>query len=174
MALLNCTKLKTFILCLLVFIFTSLYIFDKYASNEVSNKKIIHDKAKIKIGFFLMGTGKYIKLIEQLAESMEKFFCVKEQHQNVFVNYFIFTDNTSWVPKIENRLRGYSIIYQKKLGWPLDTLMRFKMVLSHSAKLEYSSNYLYWIDADMRFVDFVCEDLLGELVGTQHPHYYRR
>lgn len=143
---------------------------DNFSYQEMNN-----NASSINIGFLIMGTGKYIKLVDQLIESMEKYFCVKEKNANFLVNYLIFTDNSSFVPPIDskNKLRGYTILYQTKLGWPLDTLLRFNIILSNNIKYA-SFDYLYWIDADMRFVDFVCEDLLGDLVGTQHPHYYRR
>ena len=36
-----------------------------------------------------------------------------------------------------------------------------------------SFDFLYWLDGDMRMVDDICEDILGDLVGTMHPHYYK-
>jgi hypothetical protein len=34
-------------------------------------------------------------------------------------------------------------------------------------------DYVYYIDADMRFVAPVGKEILGELVGVQHPGFYR-
>ena len=34
-------------------------------------------------------------------------------------------------------------------------------------------DYVYYIDADMRFVAPVGDEILGELVGVQHPGFYR-
>lgn len=168
---------RFFTVIVALFVFAFVFVFKSDFRYNISNRDVKTSDSNINIGFFIMGTGKYIKLVDQLVQSMEENFCVKEKHGNFFVNYFIFTDNDSYVPPMDatKNHRGFSIINQKKLGWPLDTLLRFEIILRNQKKYRYDSyDYLYWIDADMRFVDSVCEDLLGDLVGTQHPHYYRR
>jgi hypothetical protein len=133
-------------------------------------------KIKTKIGFFIIATGKYVDLADQLIKSMEKYLCSEEKKKYYLINYFIFTDKIDYKPPINplyNSTRNYLIIKQNKLGWPQDTLMRFEIILNHSKILDYSSfDYLYWLDSDMKLVDYVCEDIFGDLVGTQHPHYY--
>jgi hypothetical protein len=140
------------------------------------NPKYQVDQPQIKIGIFLMGTGKYIKLIQQLVESMERFFCIGPKFNIFQVHYLIFTDDFEWKPSLNNSMnRFYTKVYQKKLGWPYDTLNRFEMIFNRTKMLELDSfDYLYWLDADMRFVDNVCVDILSDLVGTQHPHYPSR
>ena len=144
---------------------------DYLSSQERSNQSDI--KIKTKIGFFLLATGKYVNLLNQLIKSMEKYLCTQEKQKYYYVHYFIFTDDINYQPSLYNLFRNYSIIKQNKLGWPQDTLMRFEIILNHSKIIDYGSyDYLYWLDADMKLVDYVCEDILGDLVGTQHPHYY--
>ena len=127
-----------------------------------------------RVGFFLMGTGRYIQLANQLVESMEKYFCT-DKRVSVYVHYFVITDNTEWAPSISpvNLNRNYSIIYQRQVMWPQNTLNRFKIIARNFAEFGFSSfDYLYWLDADMKMVDHVCEDIFGDLVATMHPHYY--
>ena len=99
-------------------VFTFIFVFKSDLRKNIKSGVKTRD-SNINIGFFIMGTGKYIKLVDQLVQSMEENFCVKDKHSNFFVNYFIFTDNDSYVPPMEatKNLRGYSIINQKKLGY---------------------------------------------------------
>ncbi len=53
----------------------------------------------------------------------------------------------------------------------MSTLLRFHMFLSQRQHLE-EMDYLYYCDADMRFVDKVGEEVIGETVGTVHPLFY--
>lgn len=112
-----------------------------------------------KIGLCIMATGKYDALAQNFIESARKFFC-----KNHEVTYFVFTDG---------KVRPASDIvqvYQKRLGWPLDTLMRFEVYATH-AKLLACMDYIFASDADMRFVAPVGDEILSDRVATQHPGY---
>ena len=61
-----------------------------------------------RIGFLLMGSGKYIQLVDQLIKSMDKHFCTQKDH--IHVHYFIFTDNLEFKHAIIQLKRNYSII----------------------------------------------------------------
>jgi hypothetical protein len=137
---------------------------------KTANKKF-ENSQKI-VGFFLMGTGKYLKLVEQLISSMEENFCVK--NNQIYVNYFIFTDNKIWTPNnIKQSLHKYKIIYRKSQNWTMNTLLRFEMILNEYEHLNLNSyDYLYWLDADMKMVDKICEDIFGDRVGTMHADYH--
>ena len=52
-------------------------------------------------------------------------------------------------------------------GWPEATLYRYHVILER----EWTDQYLFLIDADMLFEGDVGEEILGELVATQHPGY---
>jgi len=130
-----------------------------------------------KIGVFLLGTGDYLAMVQNLVASMETHFCSDRRAQ---VHYFIFTDSLAEEEVGETLVttagaaagRSYSQIFQEQLGWPQDTLLRYEMLLSHMQEGNYSSfDFLYWIDADSKFVGPVCEDVMGDLVGVTHPHY---
>lgn len=126
--------------------------------------------------FSIKGTGKYINLIRQLVTSMETYFCSNSPH--IYVHYFIFTDDINYKPfdldSTSSSNRNYTIVKQKHLDWPMSTLLRFSNILTNAERINFFStfDFLYWIDGDMRMVDFVCEDIVGDLVATMHPHYY--
>jgi histo-blood group ABO system transferase len=54
-------------------------------------------------------------------------------------------------------------------GWPDATLYRYHTVLDYADGL--TADYLFLIDADMRFEADVGEEILGRLTATQHPGY---
>lgn len=116
----------------------------------------------VKIGLLIVATGNYIQFVAPLIDSANRYFCT--QHQ---VTYFVFTDGES--PKGKNIVT----IEQQRLGWPEDTLMRPFMYHQHRDKLT-EMDYLFAIDADMRFVDVVGDEILSHRVATQHPGYVGR
>lgn len=114
------------------------------------------------IGLLVVATGKYICYVEPLIRSAEKYFC-----KNHRVTYFVFTDGE--LEEAPNIVR----IYQPRLGWPFDTMMRFHAY--HGAReLLSGQDYLFASDADMLFVDDVGDEILSERVATQHPGFVGR
>lgn len=111
------------------------------------------------VGLLIMATGKYVVFVEPLINSAKTHFC--KNHQ---VTYYVFTDG--YLPPAENVV----CIYQPKLGWPRDTMMRYHAYLSHS-DLFTSEDYLFACDADMLFVDTVGDEILGSLVATLSPGF---
>jgi len=55
-------------------------------------------------------------------------------------------------------------------GWPDATLYRYHTILERG----WEEDYLFLCDADMLFENDVGEEILGELVATQHPGYVTR
>lgn len=53
------------------------------------------------------------------------------------------------------------------------TLGRYE-IFSDNSKLLDGMDYLFYADVDMRFVDYVGDEILGDLVATQHPGYFGR
>lgn len=115
---------------------------------------------KKEVGLLIVATGKYIQFVETLIESAEKYFC-----RNHNVTYFIFTDG-----QLTRANNNIVTVYQQRLGWPYDTMMRCSMYYKH--KMLYKNfDYLFATDADMLFVDDVGDEVLGERVATQHPGF---
>lgn len=132
-------------------------------------KSIFNTKKKYKnkkIGVFYICTGKYNIFWERFYHSSEKYFCPGIPKQ-----YFIFTDS-----EIAPKGNNVTIIEQKKLGWPFDTLMRFHMFngIKDQALL---CDYLYFFNANMVFLKKVSPNqilptITEELVGVSHPFFY--
>ena len=156
----------------LVFFFLLIFFSNSFNSCSISSRSQTLNKRHI--AFFLMGTGNYIRLAEQLISSMEKHFCSNTNSINV--HYFIFTDaSPNWSPLGKlNSNRNFTLIYQRHLDWPFSTLLRFKIILDIYDRflLNKTYDFLYWLDVDMRFVDDVCEDIFGDLVATRHPEIH--
>jgi histo-blood group ABO system transferase len=114
------------------------------------------------VGLLVVATGKYIQFVKPLIESAKKYFCV-----NANVTYFIFTEGE--VPQEKNIIK----IEQNRLGWPYDTLMRCAMY-DKVASLFDQMDYLFACDADMRFVDFVGDEILADRVATIHPGFVNK
>lgn len=63
------------------------------------------------------------------------------------------------------------VCYSEHRVWPYSTLMRFKNYFDNFDILN-KNDYLFAIDADMYFCDFVGDEILSDFVGTLHPGYY--
>lgn len=122
-----------------------------FASCSASSSK---RHAPQKVGLCIVATGKYLSLASQLIDSARHFFC-KDQK----VTYFLFTDG-ELPPASDVR-----IIPIKRIGWPYDSLKRFHIYDSHKDLLT-EMDYVFAIDADMRFVAPVGTEILGKTVGV--------
>lgn len=112
-----------------------------------------------RVGLCIVATGKYIAFVPPLIESARKHFCA--QHQ---VTYFVFTDGQL------TPANDIVCLPAERLGWPYDTMMRCA-AYNNYADLLSKMDYVFATDADMRFVDTVGDEILGERVGTQHPGF---
>ncbi len=112
-----------------------------------------------KVGLFVMATGRYVEFVDPLIDSAEKHFC--KDHE---VTYFVFTDQP--LKERKNLVK----IYQKRLGWPLDTMNRYHVYYENRKAWE-DMDYVYALDADMLFVGDVGTEIIGERVATLHPGF---
>ena len=110
-------------------------------------------KGKKRVGLCIMATGKYIQYVPRLIASADHYFL-----KNHDVTYFVFTDS----PFVHEKART---VYQRQLGWPYDSMMRFHTYLKH-ADLFNDLDYIYAIDADMGFVADVGSEILSDRVAT--------
>lgn len=111
------------------------------------------------VGLLIMATGKYTQFVEPLIQSARKHFC-----SNHNVTYFVFTDRE--IPQANDIVT----VFQKRLGWPYDTMMRYHVYAKNKSLLS-AQDYLFACDADMLFVDTVGDEILGERVATLHPGF---
>ena len=129
-----------------------------FVSIEATNDELCPQK----VGLLIVATGKYIEFVPPLLDSADQHFCTDHN-----VTYFVFTDGQ--LPDRDN----LEIIYQKRLGWPHDTLMRHSIYHQHRDALK-DMDYLFATDADMLFVDTVGDEILSDRVATLHPGYFNR
>lgn len=125
-----------------------------------------------KVGLAIVATGKYISFVPPLIESARKHFCTNHD-----VTYFVFTDaclrgRDLYLLGDSRRFKGNDIIviHQKRLGWPYDTMMRFEIYASQEEQLK-KMDYVFALDADMRFVAEVGDEILSDRVATLHPGF---
>lgn len=113
------------------------------------------------VGLLTIATGKYIKFISPLWESAKKHFLTNHN-----VTMFVFTDSLDFIPG-KNQVK----IFQKHIPWPGPTLFRYNIFDLNKDKFS-EMDYLFYCDADMLFVDSVGDEVLGELVATEHPGFF--
>ena len=112
-----------------------------------------------KVGLLIVATGKYDSFVDPLIQSARRHFCTNHE-----VTYYVFTDGV--IPEADDIVK----IYQKRLGWPYDTLMRNSIYYENRESFA-SEDYLFALDADMLFVDTVGDEIFGERVATIHSCY---
>ena len=119
----------------------------------------------MKIAILYIALGKYDVFWKDFYVSSEKYFLFNYDN-----DYFIFTDSMEIFA--ENN-RNVKKIKQNNLGWPGNTLYRFKMFESIKEVLkEY--DYIFFFNANYIFIKKIGEDFLpnNELLVVQHPGYY--
>ena len=123
--------------------------------------------AQKKVGLMIVATGRYIEWVQPLIDSADKHFLPDQE-----VTYFVFSDCKMHLRDDINLTSKRSIImlYQERLGWPHDTMMRPAVYYRYRALLS-RMDYLFATDADMLFVDTVGDEILGDRVATQHPGF---
>lgn len=122
-----------------------------------------------KIGILYICTGNYYVFFEKFYQSAEKYLLPNSEK-----HYFVFTESEH----INSTDRIHKI-YQERLGWPNDTLMRFHLFLNIETELK-QMDYLFFFNANYTFVDTILEDEIlpklneNNLVGQIHPVAYHK
>jgi len=62
------------------------------------------------------------------------------------------------------------VLLPARSGWPAATMYRYHVILENEERLK-GVDYVFMIDADMRFTAAVGAEILAPLVGTTHPGY---
>ena len=121
------------------------------------------------IGILYIATGRYITFWEDFFKSAEKYFITSSTKY-----YFVFTDTQT--PILGEDTGRVTRIYQEKLGWPYDTLMRFDIFLKAEKELE-QMDYIFFFNANMKFIETVDTSFLPidkNLLGVKHPGFYMK
>lgn len=123
--------------------------------------------SEVKLAILYICTGQYTVFWKDFYLSYEKYFmpdCKKV--------YYVFTDSDT-IPfeKRDNVVK----IYQKKLGWPFDTLMRFHIFLTIEEDL-IKYDFIFFMNANCECVDYVSsKDVLKDVSGlivVNHPGFW--
>lgn len=104
----------------------------------------------------------YWQYIHPMIDSARKFFL--KGHD---VDFILWSDMPADY-KVDAK-----VIPTEPFEWPLPTLHRYHLFLREE-KLLSEYDYVFYCDADMKFVSRVGEEVLGELVAAPHPGYYVR
>lgn len=117
----------------------------------------------LNIGLLTIATGKYLQFLDGLLGSAARYFLSAHR-----VTPFVFADQPV-------TLHGAVHLHVRHEPWPLVTLKRFHYFAEYAHALE-GMDYLFYVDADMRFVsdcgDEILPGVLDRLVGVRHPAYY--
>ena len=114
-----------------------------------------------KIALCVIATNEYTNFIESLLVSADYYFL--KGHE---VDYHLFTNCPDrW--GMEREIVHHPIEHKP---WPAMTLNRYH-IMGEADLSGY--DYVYYIDADMRFVAPVGDEIFGELVGVLHPGFYK-
>ena len=122
-----------------------------------------------RIAILYICTGKYDIFWSKFYKSCEKYF-LKEHVKH----YFVFTDSL----KVKSSNRVHTI-YKESLGWPYNTLLRFKLFLFIEEELN-KFDYTYFFNSNMIFRKTVSEEvfptaaesgLLGVVITSYSIHY---
>lgn len=121
-----------------------------------------------RVAILYVCTGKYTVFWEDFYRSFEKNFL-----NNSDVEYFVFTDADKLFDEENNR--RIHRIYQENLGWPGNTLFRFRMFIGIREQLR-DFDYLFFINANALCREEITEEeflpVNQDLLVVQHPGYY--
>ena len=117
------------------------------------------------VAIVTVAIGKYMKFIPQLVYTGDRFFLSGCKR-----HYFVFTDDLKH--KI-GKLYNVELIAQVRLGFPLDSIMRFEMYLTLRERL-LAFDYVYAIDSDCLFTNKIGGEALGDTVATLSAWYFGR
>lgn len=125
----------------------------------------------MRIALLYICTGKYSIFWENFYTSAEQYFIPGAEKE-----YFVFTDDDELPHKNDPKVHVY---HQERLGWPYDTLMRFKIFYRAEEALR-TFDYIFFFNANAMFLRPVTagEILPGPgqdgLTVVLHPGYYNK
>uniref|UniRef100_F6SUP5 Histo-blood group ABO system transferase n=1 Tax=Xenopus tropicalis TaxID=8364 RepID=F6SUP5_XENTR len=109
------------------------------------------------------------RLIRQRS-AQRKFFMAGHK-----VHYYVFTDDVSGIPNITLK-EGRNMEVVKISGykrWQDITMRRMQLIRDYiSQKLINEVDYLVCLDADLKFMDHIGVEILGDVFGVIHPGFF--
>lgn len=117
----------------------------------------------MKICILLIATNKYVQFINPLLESIDANFL--NGHD---IDALVFTNQELDVES--DRIKVSKIEHE---AWPMPTLKRYHYFLKEEDHIR-TYDYCFYLDVDMLIADKVGEEILGDLVATQHPGMWNK
>ncbi len=117
----------------------------------------------MKIGLLVIATQNYVTLAAGLIASARQYFMANTGHE---VTIFLFTDQK---PDFD----GVVSLPIKHAPWPEIALKKYNIFDQYREQLS-CMDYLFFCDADMKFVSSVGDEILHDLVAVQHPAFYNK
>lgn len=121
----------------------------------------------MKIAVLYICTGKYDIFWEDFYKSCEHNFC-----HDTIKHYFVFTDS-----KQISSNGNTSVIYQDNLGWPFNTLYRYRMFLRISNLLKEYDKIVFFNGNCLFKKNIAVEEFFGansSLIACLHPGFYNK
>jgi hypothetical protein len=121
-----------------------------------------------KVAVLYICTGEYWVFWKDFYLSYEKYFLKASE-----IHYYVFTEAENLEGEENPRVHK---IYQEVMGWPNDTLLRFKLFMSIREELE-GFDYLFFMNANCKCVAPITEEVFlptqeeGLLVVRHHSYY---
>jgi len=113
----------------------------------------------MKICILTIATNKYIQFVERLLNNIEEHFL--NGHE---IECLLFTDH-----EIEESSDNVKISQIEHEPWPMPTLKRYNYFVKEKDFIS-KFDYCYYFDVDMSIVSEVGDEVLSNLVATQHPY----
>ena len=113
----------------------------------------------MKICILTIATNKYIQFVERLLNNIEENFL--NDHE---IECVLFTDHE--IEECSDNVRISQIEHEP---WPMPTLKRYNYFMKEKEFIS-QFDYCYYFDVDMGIVDKVGDEVLSDLVATQHPY----
>lgn len=128
------------------------------------------------IGFICICTGKYILYLDQLLSSFITNFV---PDTNKF--FFVFTDEDipTYIEKYQTDKIKIIYIKQKNIGWPYDSLYRFKMINKNKELLnKYNLDNMFFCNINLKCRSLINlnEIIISDIgmIACLHPGYYKK
>lgn len=134
------------------------------AVDFVTEKK---DLKKYKVALlFICINPPYWEYVEPaIAGAKEYFLPGHDVDMFLWSDIKMYDENKDWNPGLKE------IFDVGPIEWPHPTLMRYNL-FNQQAKMLKDYDYVFYCDADMKFVSYVGDEILGDgLTAAQHPMY---
>jgi len=112
----------------------------------------------MKICILSIATNKYIQFVERLLDNIEENFL--NGHE---IECLLFTDHEV---KTSDNIKVSQIEHEP---WPMPTLKRYNYFVKEREFIS-QFDYCFYFDVDMGIINKVGDEVLSDLVATQHPY----